>query len=175
MSLAADARTTSGSSAALDLVVRRATPDDLETVIDLRLSLLREHAGNPVYGRLRPDAARRARRIFAAQLAADTEVTFLARAVTEARDIGVLRCIETRGSPLLYPDRYAYISSVFVMPDYRRRGVLRRLLAEASRWARQRELGEMRLHNVSDYPVASEAWQALGFDVVEQVRLRKLD
>ena len=157
------------------LEVRAALLDDLDIVIALRIALLEEHASNPVYGRLRPDAARRAQRLFAAQLGAPNEVTFLALDTGSGRAaVGILRCIETIGSPLLFPEKYGYVSSVFVRPEHRREGVLRALLAEAEAWCRGRGLSEMRLHNVSDYATAGLAWQALGFDVVEQLRLRPL-
>ena len=49
-----------------------------------------------------------------------------------------------------------------------------RAIETAEAWCRGRGLSEMRLHNVSDYATAGLAWQALGFDVVEQLRLRPL-
>lgn len=166
----------SGQSATGALDVRPAVLADLEAVTDLRLALLHEHATNPIYGRLHPDAPRRARRLFAAQLASPTEVTFLALLGEDETPapVGILRCIETAGSPLLLPEKYGYVSSVYVRPEHRREGVLRALLAEGERWCRARGISEMRLHNVSDYAVAGLAWQALGFDVVEQLRLRTL-
>jgi len=89
--------------------------------------------------------------------------------------VGVLRCVESVGSPLMEPARYAYVSSAYVRPDARRRGVLRALLAAAERWALGRGLKQMRLHNVAGSANAEAAWSALGFEVVEQVRLRSLN
>ena len=155
------------------VVVRPATRADLDVVIALRIALLREHAGNPVYARLRPDAETRARPVFGAQLASRHETTFLAEQAGVA--IGVLRCVESVGSPLLLPDRYCYVSSVYVVPEMRQRGVLRRLFAAARAWCRDRGLDEIRLHNTPDNAVASAAWSSLGFRVVEQLRLCSLD
>lgn len=157
---------------ARDVRIREATPRDLAAVVALRLALLREHPDHPVYGRLRRDVADRARELFASQLRSPNEVIFLAEAKGEA--IGVLRCVESVGSPLMEPAHYAYVSSVYVRPEARRRGVLRALLAAAERWARARGLGQMRLHNVAGSANAEAAWSALGFGVVEQVRLRDL-
>jgi GNAT superfamily N-acetyltransferase len=152
--------------------IREATPRDLAAVVALRLALLREHPQHPVYGRLRRDVADRARELFASQLRSPNEVIFLAEQEGEA--IGVLRCVESVGSPLMEPARYAYVSSVYVRPEVRRRGVLRALLGAAERWARARGLHQMRLHNVAGSTNAEAAWSALGFGVVEQVRLRDL-
>jgi ribosomal protein S18 acetylase RimI-like enzyme len=166
------------------LTIRVATEKDLDVVVRLRLALLREHAGNPVYGRLRPDAPERARRLFGAQLASAREVTFLAeraagpapvgagRGVPGERVVGILRCIESAGSPLLEPERYAYVASVYVVPAARRAGVLRALLDAAVAWSERQGLDELRLHSAADNVAGNGAWQALGFVVAEHLRVR---
>jgi ribosomal protein S18 acetylase RimI-like enzyme len=160
------------------VAVRRAGRDDLDTVVAFRLALLREHASNAVYGRLRADAPERARRLFAGQLTAAGEITFLAELnapPAAPRAVGVLRCMESRGSPLLDPQRYGYVASVYVVPDARRAGVLRALLRAATAWCAERGLDEIRLHAASDNDVGNAAWDALGFGVVEHLRTRRLD
>jgi ribosomal protein S18 acetylase RimI-like enzyme len=153
--------------------VRPATPRDLDAVVALRLALLREHPDHPIYGRLRTEIDRRARDLFAAQLRSRTETILLAELGEDV--VGILRCVESLGSPLLDPARYAYVSSAYVRPEARRRGVLRALVSEAERWSRARGLEQMRLHNVAGSVEAERAWEALGFTIVEQVRLRSLE
>ena len=152
--------------------VREANAKDLPLILALRLALLREHSHNAIYGRLRPDAESRAAKLFAAQLQSPNEVIFLAEIGREP--VGVLRCIHSAGSPLLDPPQYAYISSVYVVPRAREQGVLRRLLAAADDWCADRGLDEMRLHNAADNPLANAAWEALGFEVAEHLRVRSL-
>ena len=152
--------------------VRIATPRDLDAVMQLRLSLLREYPDHPIYGRLRVDVSRRARDLFAAQLRSGSEAIFLAE--QDDAVAGILRCVESIGSPLLEPARYAYVSSVYVRPEARRRGVLRALLRAADAWSSARGLDQMRLHNVAGSVSAEGAWTALGFDIVEQVRIRHI-
>lgn len=156
----------------MSVAIRAATPDDLETVVAFRLALLRENAGHPVYGRLHPDVDQRAHDLFAQQLRSAGEVMFLAE--QEGALVGILRCVESYGSPLLQPARYGYVSSVYVSPSHRRQGVLRALLDAAEQWCRGRGLGELRLHNVADDPVANAAWGAMGFEVVEVVRMKSI-
>lgn len=153
------------------ITIRRATSEDLDTIVALRIALLREYGSHPIYGRLRHDAERRARPMFAAQLDSDSEVMFLAEENHAA--VGMIRCVESISSPLLVPDRYCYVSSAYVRPDYRRRGVLRQLFRRARTWCEDRGLTEMRLHNVGTGQ-ASAAWESLGFEVVEQVRVLRL-
>ncbi len=152
--------------------MRPATVDDLETVLGLRLALLREYRANLLYGRLRPDARQRARQLFAAQLASPSEVTLLAERDGEV--VGILRCVESVGYPLLFPSHHGYISSVYVRPAARHSGVLRTLLAEATSWCKARNLTELRLHSTAENAVANAAWEALGFEIVEHLRVRLL-
>ena len=158
--------------AARGVSVRRATPGDLDAVVALRLALLREYREHPVYGRIRRDAEDVAHDVFARQLAAEHETTFVAE--SDGKPVGLMRCAEMVSSPLFVPDRYCYVSSVYVRPDHRRRGVLRALFARAREWCAERGLTEMRLHSVGDRASASAAWDALGFDVVEEVRVLRL-
>lgn len=153
------------------VTVRQARMSDLETIVHLRLSLLREHPDHPIYGRLRADAARRAREVFASQLGSLGETMLLAE--REGRVVGILRCAESVASPLLDPARYAYISSVFVERSERRSGVLRALLEAAEQWCDSRGLTDMRLHSVSGDQASEGAWEHLGFIPVETVRMKR--
>jgi GNAT superfamily N-acetyltransferase len=152
--------------------VRRATTADLDTVVALRLALLREYSDHPVYGRMRHDAESAAHDVFARQLESSHETSFLA--VLDSAPVGLMRCVEAAASPLFVPDRYCYVSSVYVRPEHRRHGVLRALLARARDWCAERGLAEMRLNSVGSHTNAAAAWDALGFDVVEQVRILRL-
>jgi GNAT superfamily N-acetyltransferase len=152
------------------LSVRAADLDDLSSVVELRLALLREYAEHPLYGRLRPDARARAYELYRGQLSAHNEQIFVAELAGDV--VGVLRCVDTPSSPLLYPERYCYVSSVYVRPAIRRKGVLRALLAAAEEWCDERGITEMRLHNASSSLIAERTWSALGFEVVEHVRRR---
>jgi len=153
------------------LVIRQAGLHDLPTVVELRLALLRENGGHAVYGHLRADARERAYDVFGSQLRAPNEAIFLAE--RDGAVVGILRCVDTPNSPLLHPDRYCYVSSAYVRPAERRRGVLRALLERAADWCATRGLAEMRLHNVPG-GAASAAWEAQGFEVVEEVRVKDL-
>lgn len=154
------------------ITVRIATPSDLADVVGLRLALLREYRDNVIYGRLRPDARERAEHLFAKQIASVHEVMFLAHQDAEA--VGILRCVHSTASPLLYPAEYGYVSSVYVAPALRRSGVLRMLFDEAIRWCRARGITEVRLHNAANNATANAAWDALGLDVVEVLRVKML-
>ena len=152
--------------------VRRAAIADLDTVVELRLALLREYGDHPIYGRLHPEAETRARPVFLQQLQSPDQAIFLA--AYDGRIAGIARGVDSRGSPLLMPDRYCYVTSVYVKPEHRRHGVLSALMQHVEGWARQRGLTEMRLHNATDNPATRSAWDQLGFEINEEVRLKLL-
>ncbi len=88
---------------------------------------------------------------------------------------GMLSCFEEENAPYFYPPKYARIQTPFVRPEARGRGYIRRLLDEAYRWARERELTEVRLY-VS--PMATEANRLAerhGFEPIAVIRRRPID
>jgi ribosomal protein S18 acetylase RimI-like enzyme len=145
---------------------------DAERIAELRVALLGEHRSNAIYSRMRRDAPTRAIDLTREQLASGREALFVA--TRNDRIVGVIRCIDQRGHRLLRPARFALISTVYVEPAVRRQGVLRSLMEAAIAWGRERGLTEMRLQNAVDNPLAVATWDALGFRVVEQVRVRPL-
>ena len=154
------------------LAVRRARLDDLNAIVEMRLALLREYGDHPLYGNLRADARERAVDLFRAQLLTPNETMLLAERGGVV--VGLMRCVESPASPLLFPERFCYVSSVYVRPAERRRGILRALLSAAESWCDEHGITEMRLHSATTSPEAASAWDALGFEVVEHVRRRAL-
>jgi ribosomal protein S18 acetylase RimI-like enzyme len=152
--------------------VRRATIADLDSVIELRIALLREYGDHPIYGRLHAEAETRARPLFLQQIQAPDQAIFLA--AHDGRIAGIARCVDSKGSPLLTPDRYCYVTSVYVRPNHRRQGVLSALMTQIEAWAKQRGLTELRLHNSSLNAATRAAWDQLGFEINEEVRLKLL-
>ena len=165
-------RAARGTTQTGGIEVRHGTDHDLDVIIELRLALLREYGDHPIYGQLRRDAAQRARPFYAAQLRAPDQTILLAE--MRGAVVGITRCVDVLASPVLMPTRYCYLSSVYVRPEARRSGVLRALMQSAEHWARGRKLTEMRLHNSSSSADAMATWDAMGFQVVEQVRRRRL-
>jgi ribosomal protein S18 acetylase RimI-like enzyme len=151
--------------------VRPATPADLDTVVGMRLALWKEEARSALFADPHPDAAARARQITASQLLDDDQVFLLAISGTEA--VGALRCTVTHGSPMLRQAARGFLSAAYVRPAFRRRGVLRTLVAAAEAWCRERDAHDLRLHCTPENVEGNAAWEALGFGVVEVVRQRR--
>jgi GNAT superfamily N-acetyltransferase len=153
------------------IVVRPATPADAAVITELRLALLDEEREHPLFTDPPPDVSRRARALTDHQLDGQRETFFLALDEAVAV-VGMLRCVEVRGSPLAGPPSFAMVTSAYVRPGHRRRGVLRALVAAADDWCRSRRLGEMRLHCGLTNGSGNASWDSLGFAPVEVLRRR---
>ena len=156
----------------MTVTVRTASSSDLDTVVSLRLALLREHQSNPLFERLHPEAETRARDLYRTHLTSSDQVVLLAERGEDT--VGILRCVHASSSPLLLPESYAYLSSAYVVPGERRSGILKALFDEAVRWCRSRGLDEARLYVSTDDHGARAAWSSLGFTPVEELRVLRL-
>lgn len=150
--------------------MREAGPLDLDEVVALRLALLRDETATPSRRLLHPDAERRARTIYAKQLRSAQEVTLLAE--LDETVVGIVRVAAAPPSPLHAEFRHAYLSSAYVKPAARRRGVLRALVLHAMAWCEAHGVAEVRLHSAIGNEAAARAWHALGFPVAEELRRR---
>jgi len=56
------------------------------------------------------------------------------------------------------------LSSAYVRPSHRRRGVARRLTAEVARFARSRGVARVTLKTFAQNAEALEAWERMGFE-----------
>ena len=152
------------------IVVRRATLKDLASIVALRLALLREEEGNPFFANPHPDAEERALHLTRAELTTPGEVFLLA--ILNSSIVGMLRCRSVRRMPLVAEARQAVVTTVYVVPESRRMGVLRALLDGADRWCRQQGLTGMRLQCALTNDVGRKAWESLGFSPAETLYLR---
>lgn len=154
------------------VLVTRATLRDLDAVTALRMALLREESGEPVFAQPHLDASRRALQLTRKQLTSPGQVVLLARRNDEA--VGILRCREVRRTGLVRGARQAMVTTAYVSPAERRSGVLRELLAAADKWCRQRRLAGMRLHCGLANNIGRKAWESLGFGAAALVYLRTI-
>jgi aminoglycoside 6'-N-acetyltransferase I len=72
-------------------------------------------------------------------------------------------------------DRVGFLEGWFVVPNARRQGVGRALLAAAEEWARAQGCTEFASDTLVDNEVSAAAHQALGFEEVEVIRCFKKD
>jgi ribosomal protein S18 acetylase RimI-like enzyme len=67
------------------------------------------------------------------------------------------------------------VTTAYVRPEFRRRGVLSQLLREVLHWCRRRDLDELRLQCKASNRSALTAWRALGFRETALVLQRRVE
>ncbi|MFQ5890606.1 MAG: GNAT family N-acetyltransferase [Gemmatimonadota bacterium] len=154
--------------------VRRAVPEDLDEIVALWSHYIRSHRSNPAYRRVTPDGVRKRGNLFIEHITGDDSAVFVLERQDGGLD-GMITCFVEENVPYFHPHKYARIQTPFVRPDARRKGNLKRLLAAAYRWAREKELTEIRLYTGADNALANAIAEELGFEAIEVVRRHRID
>jgi GNAT superfamily N-acetyltransferase len=154
--------------------LREATEDDLDELVALWAHYIRDHRHNPAYNRVARTGFVSRRAAFASDIR-DEHATVFVLARRDGGLDGMISCRVTTNLAYFQPHRLGRIQTPYVRPDARRKGNLKRLLTAAYRWARERELLEVRLYVGADNVVANAMAEELGFDAVGVVRRRAID
>jgi ribosomal protein S18 acetylase RimI-like enzyme len=75
------------------------------------------------------------------------------------------------GSVLAYPDeekRWGVVDDVFVLPEWRRRGIARRLVGEGIRYLREQGMQEVRLDVVQTNGPAISLYRSMGYVTIDE-------
>jgi len=91
----------------------------------------------------------------------------------DAAPLGVIEATIIRPHPVFKPKQILHIHSVFVDPDFRRKGIGRQLLETALQWGEERRCVEAELNSLVGNP-ALELYKSLGFKVFELELRRKI-
>ena len=154
--------------------VRRATLDDLDEIVSLWVHYIRIHRANPAYRNMPPDSLRKRRAVFEKHIADEASEVFVVVGADGSLE-GMLSCFEEENASYFHPPKYARIQTPFVRPEARGRGNLRRLLDEAYRWARERELTEARLYVSAMAEAANRRAEEHGFEAIAVIRRRAIE
>lgn len=148
--------------------IRAARTSDCDAICKLRRQLRsEERPGYPV----KPEELRA---LTERQLRAKHQVLLVAE--SRGRLVGVLRCaLPSPSERTSFGPLVAMLTTAYVTPGARRRGVLKRLVRAAELWSQERGATVLRLRNLGDNTLANTAWQALGFDVQHVVRERLIE
>jgi GNAT superfamily N-acetyltransferase len=156
------------------LVVRRATPAELDLVDRLVDEEAVFHAGSPIFRPYRRAATRDAvRDELSAALASDDNAFLVAN--RDGKDVGVISVGPALGSPLYVPDGAAYIAATAVLPGERRAGIGAALVDAAIRWAEDHGHRSASLHFATANPTSPSFWTGVGFTPVMAHLRRRLD
>lgn len=150
----------------MSIVIRKATPSDLETLLRFEQGVVR--AERPYDPTLKEGAIRYYD--IAGMLASD-EVQFLV-ATSGSRAIGCGFARIEPSKPFLRHAHHAYLGLMYVDPEFRGGGVNGKILDSLKRWCRSRNVREMRLEVYHDNSTAVRAYEKAGFaSLYVQMRL----
>lgn len=141
----------------MPIVIRKATPADLETLLRFEQGVV--HAERPYDPTLKEGTIHYYD--IAGMLTSD-EVEFVV-ATSGSRVIGCGFARIERSKPFLKHAQHAYIGLMYVEPEFRGAGVNGKILESLKRWCRNRNVREMRLEVYHDNRPAARAYEKAGF------------
>jgi ribosomal protein S18 acetylase RimI-like enzyme len=147
-----------------NLIIRRAASSDVERIVELRL-LLQEHAekSNPLIWRITEDGKRLLKQTVENDLADNNIHVLLAEANGEI--IGYLQGEVTRRSDYM-PRTVGQISLVYIVKQFRRKGVGKRLLKELCKFFSSNKAEDLTVRYIIGNKEAEGFWRKLGFESI---------
>ena len=149
-----------GEKSMSQVVIRRATPDDVEGILPLWNELMDYHAALDVRFQPAP-GAEESWTDFLLDLLQDDDACVL---VADARDklVGFIMGLVRENLPVLLPSKYGLVTDICVDPGWRRQDIGRRLFEALKDWFRKKELFTVQLDVAHFNPVSQAFWRAMG-------------
>jgi GNAT superfamily N-acetyltransferase len=147
-------------------IVPVADPADIEVGVRFRYAMKVELAMR--VNLLRPDWAARETAYFAKRTAEGGAQWYLAKAGEQFVGSACAYVDDSWAVTLLEHPQNGWIIGVYVVPEYRRRGIARALTDAALTWLRGTECVEARLHAS---PYGRGIYESLGFELTNEMKL----
>lgn len=160
----------------VEILVRRASRADLDTVVRLGMESVHYHASLEQSMLVPREESRKMRKRFEAILDAPQESTILvaehAQQIVGFYSLYIQAIDDTWTPPLFAPGRYGLIAEVSVEKATRRQGIGHRLFTAAEQWFRERGAHHIWLIYLPANPLSSKFWQSRAFVPVWEVLLK---
>ena len=140
-----------------EILIRKAKPADLETLLEFEQGIA--EAERPMDSTLKEGEIHYYD--LGAMIAADD--VYVAVAESEGRVVGSGYARIEQGKAYQKFERYAYLGCMYVLPEFRGRGVNAIVLDELTGWCRSRNITEMRLEVYHNNYTAIKAYERAGF------------
>ncbi len=147
-----------------NLAIRRAASSDVERIVELRL-LLQEHAekSNPLIWRMTEEGKKLLKQKVENDLADSNIFVLLAEADGEI--IGYVQGEVTRRVDYL-PRTVGHVSLMYVVKQFRRKGVGRRLMKELCKFFNSNNVEDLTVRYIIGNKEAGGFWRKLGFESI---------
>ena len=144
----------------LQVVIRRATPDDVEGILPLWNELMDYHAALDARFQPAPGAEESWSDILLDFLQDDDACVLVADA--GGKLVGFIMGLVRENLPVLLPSKYGLVTDICVDPGWRRQDIGRRLFEALKDWFRKKELFTVQLDVAHFNPVSQAFWRAMG-------------
>ena len=151
----------------IEPLIREITPQELSKTADLRREMTMEIDGAD-YDRAHPGWRERYMKFFGELLESSRGQFFVAESAGQLiASAAVYKLANHRSAIIL--SQSAYVCTVYVKPQWRRRGIARALTQQAVAWARRNGCDVVRLRTS---PMGRPVYESLGFVQSDELELR---
>ena len=142
------------------IAVRRATEVDVPGMLPLWNEMMAFHAALDPRFQPVPDGDTYWAKATSAWIREDDSCVLVAEA--EGRIVGYIVGMMHENPPVLLPPLYGFVSDICVAPEWRQRGVGRRMFAALKEWFRQHGADHVELRVAHNNPISQAFWRAVG-------------
>lgn len=144
-----------------EIQIRRATPEDLEAVLDLWQEMMDYHAGLDQRFQQVADSRDHFRMTLREWMADDTQRVLVA--VDDGEIVGYIIGRIAENPPIFELRFLGHVSDICVAPEWRRQGIGRKLFAAVLNWFRRQGLPVVQLNVAAANAVSQAFWREMGF------------
>ncbi|MDY7041620.1 MAG: GNAT family N-acetyltransferase [Chloroflexota bacterium] len=142
------------------ITVRRATEADVPAIVPLWKEMMAFHAALDPRFRPDPDGDVHWSRAISAWMQAEDNCVLVAEA--EGQIVGYTVGMMRENPPVLLPLYHGFVSDICVAPEWRQRGVGRRMFAALKMWFRQQGADHIELRVAHNNPTSQAFWRKMG-------------
>ena len=154
--------------------IRPARPQEIDRIAALWSLITDHHASlDPLFRMRRGPVAEGELRELLRALRRDPDAEFFVCDV-EGTPVGLCIVRIDHAPPILEETERAEISDVGVRPEWRRRGIARRLVEAAQAWVRERGVARIEIQVASGNRVGQAFWRAMGYADLMDVLHKRL-
>ena len=153
-----------------DILLRRATPDDLERLLEFEQAII--EAERPFDETIRGGPDVHYYDLAGLISSPDAEVIV---AELDGRIIGSGYAKISESEPYLRHRRHSYLGFMYVVPEHRGQGVIKQILAALEDWSRSRGVTEMKLEVYTENAAAVRAYSKSGYSRLILTMRKELD
>jgi GNAT superfamily N-acetyltransferase len=141
--------------------IRIAVYEDIDRILDMWREMMEEHQASDRRIRLAGTALPSYRAYLSYHI--HNSASRVLVGIDGERLIGFCLLTISRNLPMFLPERYGYLSDLFVCPEARRRGIGRRMVEQGLEWLGEHGIGSVQLQFYEFNKTGAAFWQAMGF------------